>query len=97
MVRPSSDEEDESPDVGYEAPLVVGLARLDLLGCTAMVARELLEAWLASTRETWEECSADGDWAEETAAALRSFFVDEWYRRAPEVLTTFYSREDATQ
>ncbi len=96
VVRPSSDEEDESPDVGYEAPRAVVLARLDLLGCTAMVARERLEAWLASTRETWEECSADGDWAEETAAALRSFSVDEWYRRAPEVLTTFYSREDAT-
>ena len=96
VVRPSRDEDDESPDVVYEACRAVVLSRLDLLGCTATVARERLMAWLAATRETWDEYRADGAWAEETAAALHSFSADEWYRRAPEVLATFYSREDAT-
>ncbi|MBH5372248.1 HEPN/Toprim-associated domain-containing protein [Bradyrhizobium glycinis] len=91
-VRPSVDEE-ESSDVVYDAPRAVVLSRLDLLGCTAATARERLEAWLATTRETWEEYSADGDWAEETAAALRSFSVEDWYRRAPDVLATMYTRE----
>lgn len=96
VVRPSRDEDDESPDVVYEACRAVVLSRLDLLGCTAAVARERLMAWLAATRETWDEYRADGAWAEETAAALHSFSVDEWYCRAPEVLATLYSREDAT-
>ena len=96
VVRPSHDEDDESPDVVYQACRAVVLSRLDLLGCTATVARERLMAWLAATRETWDEYRADGAWAEETAAALHSFSVDEWYCRAPEVLATLYSREDAT-
>lgn len=94
-VRPSVDEE-ESSDVVYEALRAVVLSRLDLLGCTAATARERLEAWLATTRETWEEYCADGGWAEETAAALRSFSVEDWYRRAPNVLATMYTREEAT-
>lgn len=96
VVRPSDDEAEESPDVVYEAPRAVVLSRLDLLGCTAIVARERLEAWLVATRETWQEYCRDSDWAEKTVAALRSFSVKEWYRRAPEVLATLYTREEAT-
>ncbi|QHP66446.1 hypothetical protein EI171_02865 [Bradyrhizobium sp. LCT2] len=96
VVRPSRDEDEESPEVVYEAPRAVVLSRLDLLGCTTTVARERLEAWLATTRETWDEYCADGDWAEKTTTALRSFSVEDWYRRAPEVLATLYTREEAT-
>ena len=96
VVRPSSDEDDETQGVVYEACRAVVLSRLDLLGCTATVARERLEAWLAATRETWEKYRADSAWAEETAVALRSFSADEWYRRASEALASLYSREDTT-
>ncbi|HYO51878.1 HEPN/Toprim-associated domain-containing protein [Archangium sp.] len=95
LVRRSRDEDDEDPDVVYEATRDVVLARLDLLGCTNTVVKERLAAWLEAERATWEGYVAnDREWALETAQALRELTPEEWYVRAPEVLATRYEREE---
>lgn len=96
VTRRSGDhDDDEHTDVVYETTREVILARLSLLGCTSEVAKERLAAWLATKRATWEEyCKGEGDgWAEDTAQVLRAFSVEEWYRRAPDVLATQYTRD----
>jgi hypothetical protein len=87
-VRPSPDPEDEPPQIVYEAPRQVVLARLALLGCTAAVARERLESWLQA-----EYRADDGDWAAEPVEALRALTPDDWYARVPRCLAMRFSDE----
>ena len=90
LVRASRCEDDDTPEIVYQTTKKVVLARLALLGCTSQVARERLSRWIMDERTTWEEYVDDshGDWAAETADAIRNFTVEEWYKRVPQVLAT---------
>ena len=88
-VRVSRFEGDDAPEVVYETTRDVVLSRLDLMGCTSQIARERLSEWIADEKETWQQyvLESDGDWAVETAVAIRDFTTDDWNARVPGVLT----------
>ena len=95
LVRKSQYEEDDTPEVVYEATKATVLARLDLLGCTSRIARERLSKWITEERAKWAEYASEyGNWAEETAMALRKFTIEEWYRCVPLVLATKYDQDE---
>ena len=100
LVRASRYEGDDAPEVVYETTKDVVLARLALMGCTSQIARERLSRWITDERETWAEYAlygdgnGDGNWAEETAEALRKFTIEEWHTRVPQVLAGQHTREE---
>jgi hypothetical protein len=88
-----SGDPEESNTVGYFAERGVVLRRLDLMGYTAERARQHFDKWLDRERETYDEYEEDeqGEWASETAEALRTLNYQEWLARAKNVLMTRYN------
>src|SRR5580700_3747164 len=78
--RESPETEDERITIGYFAPRDVVRQRLDLLGYTTEYARSHFQEWLEQQRETYREYEEDdgGEWASETAKALRSLSYEDW-------------------
>lgn len=85
-----NDPEDDDFEIAYQVERKTILERLDICGITSEAARGAFETWLAEQRATYEEYVKNGDWAAETADALRNFSFEEWARRIPDVLRTRY-------
>ncbi len=85
-----SDDEPERFDVKYSATRTIVLKRLDLAGYTKQAARQAFDEWHELETKTWDGYAANGDWASDTAAALKLFTYDEWQKRIKDVLLTRY-------
>jgi hypothetical protein len=88
--REAPETQEEGITIGYFAPREVVRQRLDLLGYTIEYARSHFQKWLEQERERYREYEEDhgGEWASETAEALRSFNYEEWMSRTRDVLLT---------
>jgi hypothetical protein len=82
-----NDEESGNRDIQYSATRAVVLRRLDLAGYTEVKAREYFDEWRNRELENFIEY---GDWAAESAEALKSFTYSGWQGRVNDVLKTRY-------
>lgn len=87
-------------EIEYRAPREAILKRMDVMGCTAGLARRCFEEWRAEQTERekyyldhWKGERPDGD---KTLKALQSLTWEEWCCRVPGVLTSLYDSSDAT-
>ena len=78
--------------VEYQATRQSILKRLDLMGCTAALAKRRFREWREETIRTKESWLEDTKLPEddETLKALSALSFKEWRRRVPEVLRTRY-------
>ena len=94
QTRTSQYEDDDTPDIVYQASRNVVLSRLALLGYTSQIARDRLAKWILNERTTWKKYADYGDWAAETAEAIRNLTVEEWYERIPQVLAMQFNHDE---
>ena len=97
LARTSRYDGEDWPNIVYETTKDIILSRLSLMGCTSRIARERLSRWIRHEQDIWEEYSShpDGTWPTDTAEAIRSLTIEEWYARVPMVLATRYTEADS--
>ena len=94
QTRISQYEDDDTPDIVYQATRNVVLSRLALLGYTSQIARERLAKWILNEQTYWKEPAVNCDLDAETAEAIRNLTVEEWYERIPQYLATKFNHDE---